>query len=180
MTRILAISGSLRRESTNTTLLQAARLLAPTGVSIERYKGLGHLPLFNPDIEGPELDGPTPPPVQDFRDRLNTHEGVLIASPEYAHGVTGAIKNALDWVVASGEFVGKPVALLNASPRAHIALEALAETITVMDARLVREAGASLQILGSGLDAAGIAADPQMAETLRESLRVFVEAIGSA
>src|SRR6266496_3093591 len=112
MTRILAISGSLRRFSSNTTLLEAAARLAPPGVEITLYDGLAELPHFNPDLEGSE-----PATVVNFRARIKGSDGVLISSPEYAHGVPGALKNALDWIVGSLEFPGKPVALINISPR---------------------------------------------------------------
>jgi NAD(P)H-dependent FMN reductase len=126
--RILAISGSLRAISLNTALLRAATSLAPEGVAISLYGGLGDLPHFNPDLEGAE-----PPSVLDFRTQLQRSDGVLISSPEYAHGVPGVLKNALDWLVGSGELVGKPVALLNASPRATHAQASLIETLTTMD-----------------------------------------------
>src|ERR1700722_12969411 len=131
MIKILAISRSLRRLSSNTALLQAAVDLAPPGVEIYVYPGISVLPLFNPDLEGFE-----PPSVIDFRSRLRASDGVLIASPEYAHGITGAMKNALDWVVGGGEFVNKPVALLNASIRAVHAQESLMEVLKTMDAHL--------------------------------------------
>lgn len=89
------------------------------------------LSLFNPDLEGLE-----PQPVLDFRSQSQASGGILIASPEYAHGVTGAMKNALDWVAGSDELVGKPVALLNAFLRAVHARAGLAETLAVADARL--------------------------------------------
>ncbi len=130
--RILGISGSLRTASSNTVLLRAATSLAPEGVDINVYGDLGDLPHFNPDLEGSE-----PPSVIDFRARLHMSDGILISSPEYAHGVPGVLKNALDWVVGSGELVGKPVALLNASPRATHAQASLRETLTTMDARIV-------------------------------------------
>ena len=101
--QILAISGSLRAASSNTAVLRAATALAPPDVQIVLYSGIGELPHFNPDLEGRELS-----PVLDFRARIQAADGVLIACPEYAHGVPGAMKNALDWVVGSSEFLGKP------------------------------------------------------------------------
>ncbi|AGK46974.1 NADPH-dependent FMN reductase family protein [Burkholderia thailandensis MSMB121] len=77
------------------------------------FQRLGEFPLFNPDVEHP-----MPEPVQAFRDRLNAAAGVLIASPEYAHGVTGVMKNTLDWIVGCEAIVYKPVAVFNVSPRA--------------------------------------------------------------
>ena len=111
---LLAVSGSLRAASANTALLRAAARLAPEGVELVLYGGLATLPHFNPDLD--DLDaGTAPPPVMDLRSRLDASDGVLISSPEYAHGVPGALKNAIDWVVSSGQIYEKPVALLNAS-----------------------------------------------------------------
>jgi chromate reductase, NAD(P)H dehydrogenase (quinone) len=172
MIRILAISGSLRAVSSNTALLHAAAALAPAGVEIEVYGGLGELPHFNPDLEADE-----PAAVTDLRARVRRADGLLISSPEYAHGVPGAMKNALDWLVGGDEFIYKPVALLNASPRATHAQASLAETITTMSGRLIAEASIAVPLLGAKLDAAGIAAHPEIAGALREALGAFARAI---
>jgi chromate reductase len=145
--KILAISGSLRAGSSNTGLLHAMAALAPEGVEVAVYGGLADLPHFNPDLDPDGI-----PAVADFRARLAAADGVLISSPEYAHGVAGVMKNALDWVVASGEFVDKPVALINASPRAHHAQEALTETLVVMTARMVPEASIAVPLLGQHVE----------------------------
>lgn len=144
MTRLLAISGSLRAASLNTALLRAIARLAPSDVQVELFHDLDKLPLFNPDIEAQN-----PPAVVLLNALLIQADGVLIASPEYAHGVTGVMKNALDWMVGREAFVNKPVALLNASPRAVHAQAALKEIITVMSARIVEAASISLPILGA-------------------------------
>lgn len=172
MINILAISGSLRNASSNTALLCAACALVSEGVEIELYCGLGNLPLFNPDLEGSE-----PSSVLDFRTRLKEADGVMIASPEYAHGVTGALKNALDWVVGSGEFVNKPVALLNASARAKFAQESLAETIKTMMAQIVPEASLIIPLPTNKIDQCGILASTELSSVLKEAINAFVEAI---
>jgi len=170
--RILAISGSLRQASSNTALLRAAAALAPAGVEIAVYGGLGDLPHFNADLEET-----LPPPVRDLRAQLQAAEGVLISSPEYAHGVPGVLKNALDWLVGGEEFIGKPVALLNASPRATYAYAALSETLTVMSGRIVTEASITVPLLGKNLDVQDIVAHREIAETLRGALVAFVRAL---
>ncbi|MEF3073789.1 NADPH-dependent FMN reductase [Methylobacter sp. Wu1] len=172
MTKILAISGSLRKASLNTALLRAVSKLAPADVRIELYNGMDKLPLFNPDIEA--ID---PPAVADLRNRLLGADGVLIASPEYAHGVTGVMKNALDWMVGCEAFVNKPVALLNASPRATHAQAALKETIAVMSARIIDEASITVPILGSKLDELEIVSDPGISAALHEAVLAFRRAI---
>jgi NAD(P)H-dependent FMN reductase len=169
---ILAISGSLRQVSSNTTLLRAAIALAPSGVEIRLYDGLNDLPHFNPDLEGAE-----PSAVLEFRDRLREADGVLISSPEYAHGVPGVLKNALDWVVGSGELVEKPVALLNASPRSVYAQAQLTETLTVMTARIVPEASIAIPLRGNQVDVAGILANPEVGPPLQSALAAFAQAI---
>lgn len=129
---ILALSGSLRATSENTQLLHALAHLAPAGMEVVVYPGLGELPLFNPDIEFPN-----PPAVAALRTVINMADAVVIASPEYAHGVSAVIKNALDWMVGNESFVNKPVALLNAAPRATHAYHALRETVTMMSSNLI-------------------------------------------
>ena len=168
---ILAISGSLRRSSSNTTLLRAAALLAPEGVDIILYEGVGDLPAFNPDIEETGL-----PAVRDFQARLKSAVAVLISSPEYAHGVPGSLKNALDWVVGSGELVDKPVALLNASPYSKFAVASLTETLTVMSAKLIPDASVTLSLAGKKLDEAGIAGHPELAPQLKSALTALTAA----
>lgn len=172
MIRVLALSGSLRRVSSNSTLLQAAASLAPSGVEIAMYEGLAEIPHFNPDLEGSE-----PATVLNFRERIKRADGVLISSPEYAHGVPGALKNALDWIVGSGELVGKPVALLNASPRATLAQASLLETITVMSAHVVGKASVTIPLMGRNLDAPGVAGDPELARLLAAAIAEFTAAI---
>lgn len=85
--KILAISGSLRAASMNTALLRAVARLVPSGVSVVLCKGLGEIPLFNPDIEATD-----PPAVVSLRAQVVTADALIIASPEYAHGITGVMK----------------------------------------------------------------------------------------
>lgn len=129
---LLAISGSLRRTSSNKTILQAAAALAPENIAITLSDSIANLPHFNPDSD---TENP-PPAVVDFRGQLQRTDGVLICTPEYAHGVPGALKNALDWIVGSGELMNKPVALINPSTTSVHAQESLTETLTVMMARV--------------------------------------------
>jgi chromate reductase, NAD(P)H dehydrogenase (quinone) len=170
--RILAISGSLRVSSSNTALLRAAALLAPKGMEITLYEGLGNLPHFNPDLE----EDP-PPAVGDLRTRVRDADALLISSPEYAHGVPGVLKNALDWLVGGSEFIGKPVALLNASPRSTIAQASLRDTITVMSGRMIDAACAALPLLGRNLDESGIVADRALSSVLRDALTALATGI---
>jgi chromate reductase, NAD(P)H dehydrogenase (quinone) len=163
--KILAISGSLRKASLNTALLRAVARIAPPEIDVLLYRGLGDLPFFNPDIEASE-----PAPVVAFRNQILASDALLIASPEYAHGVTGAIKNALDWMVGNETFVNKPVALLNASPRASHAQAALRETLSTMSARLVDAACITVPLLGSGLGEEEIVQHPDIRSAILAAL----------
>ncbi len=174
--QILAISGSLRAASSNATLLRALPLLASPDMNFVLYDGLGDLPHFNPDMEDP-----APPAVARFQSLLAASDGVLIPSPEYAHGVPGAMKNALDWVVGSGELVDKPVALLNASPASTYAQAQLTETLRVMTANLIFDAFATVPMKGARFtDEAAVVAHVEVVATLRAALVAFAEAIHGA
>jgi NAD(P)H-dependent FMN reductase len=173
MIRILAISGSLRAKSSNTTLVRAAANIASSkDMLMTVYDALGELPHFNPDLEGAE-----PSSVIQFREALQNCHGVLISSPEYAHGVPGVLKNALDWIVGSGELVDKPVALLNASPRSTYAQASLRETVTVMSGRLIEEASVTVPLLGKNMNETDIVSDQEMSNIIRVSLDAFAKAI---
>ena len=171
--RILAISGSLRALSFNTAALQAAVALAPAGLEIVIYTGLGDLPHFNPDLDTDE----PPAIVKALRLEVGRSDGLLIASPEYAHGVSGAFKNALDWLVSCVEFPNKPVALINTSQRAIHAQAHLREILTTMSARLIGRASVTLPLMGRTLDAAGIVADPDLSDQLRKALACLADEI---
>ena len=173
--RILAISGSLRRGSTNTATLEALARLAPAGVRVLLFRDLAKLPPFNPDAD--REDEPGPEPVEAFRALIGSSNAIVIAAPEYAHGVPGVLKNALDWLVASETFAGKPVVLVNASPRAFHAQAALLEILATMAARLLPEAFATLFLTGRTATADDVLADPQRARRLKESLDALIAAL---
>jgi NAD(P)H-dependent FMN reductase len=175
--KFLAISGSLRAASHNSALLRAVARLAPadTGISVTLYRGLGDLPLFNPDIEASD-----PAAVADLRQQIMAADALLIASPEYAHGITGVMKNALDWMVGCEAFVHKPVALLNASPRAVHAQASLTEIVTMMSARIVEAASVTVPILGAHLSEDGIVQHPDISTVLRNALLALRAAVLAA
>lgn len=169
---ILALSGSLRAASINSALLRAASRLAVVPMRVTVFNGLGALPLFNPDDEA--APGAA---VTAFRARVAAADALLIASPEYAHGVTGVFKNALDWLVSFEPFAGKPVAVINASPRAHHADAALREILRTMAAAIVEPASITVPLLGTGLDEEAMVAAPFAAGALRDALAALGEAV---
>jgi len=174
--QILAISGSLRAISSNSAVLRAIRTLAPGDVEVTIFDGLGDLPHFNPDLDTEQ----PPEPVRRFRAQVVAADGVLISSPEYARGVPGSLKNGLDWLVGALDFQGKPVALINTSPRAVHAYASLKTTLETMAARFIPEASVIVPLLGKTLDADGIAADPECAAILREAIDAFVHGVAMA
>ena len=137
---VLALCGSLRAASMNRTLLEACASVAPPH-RVDIFAGLGALPLFNPDVESD-----LPAPVRALHTEIERCEALLIASPEYAHGVTGVLKNALDWLVSFPPFADKPVAIFNASPRSVHADAALREILITMSADLVADACLALPL----------------------------------
>jgi NAD(P)H-dependent FMN reductase len=141
-------------------------------VKVHIYTGLGDLPHFNPDLE----EG-APSVVKDFGAQVGAADGIIFSTPEYAHGVPGVLKNALDWLVGGFDFINKPVALFNASPRSTYAIASLTEIITIMSGRIVPEASITVTFREKLLDEADIVAHPELANTLRLALNAFADAI---
>lgn len=162
---VLAISGSLRAESINSAFCRTAARLAPPSLHVTVFSGLGGLPLFNPDLEASP-----PAAVQEFRAAVARSRALLIASPEYAHGISGVMKNALDWLVSFEGVVYKPIALVNTSPRAQHAYSALREVLQTMSTRIVDEASASLPLLGACTTEEQMLASAEVSQAIRDAL----------
>lgn len=169
---ILCLCGSLRKGSYNAAALAAIQHLAPYTMQINNNFDVGAMPLFNPD-----LDDPPPFQVDHLLFEIKNTDGLIIASPEYAHGISGVMKNTLDWLVSSIDFPGMPVALINTSPRASHAQLALREVLATMSAHIIEEASINLPLLGSKLGTKGIINDPAMSLSLTFALQSFQEAI---
>jgi NAD(P)H-dependent FMN reductase len=176
--RIVAISGSLRASSTNTTLVRFIARLAPENMEISLYEGLADLPHFTPDLDG---DDP-PASVLALRQLLQAADAVLICTPEYAFGVPGTLKNALDWTVSSGDLWGKPVAAISASPlasggdRAHASLLL---TLTALGASVPEGAKLMVPTVGKKLNVSGDVMDPETTLKLKAVLNVLAQTIAS-
>lgn len=172
--KILAISGSLRPQSANTAILQAVVKLATADVDITIYDGTGNLPHFNPDRD----DGFAP--VIDWRTHLQAADGVIFCTPEYAHGVPGVLKNALDWIVSSGEFMYKPTAVISASPSpdgGDKANASLVQTLRVMMADIPSGATLSIPAISAKLDDKGKLTDPATVSALQFLLDTLIYSI---
>lgn len=145
---LYALCGSLRKASTNLALLEALRDLAPLDIRVEICDLLGELPIFNPDRETDDMPGC----VLALAAKIRDADGLIVSSPEYAHGIPGGLKNALDWLVSRDEIPHKPVMLVHASYRGDFALDALAEVLKTMSVRLVKEASLRINLLGKSAE----------------------------
>lgn len=129
--KILALCGSLRETSSNNTILKLIAGMMPDNVEFTLFRQLASIPAFD------EMDND---PVIQFRKMIRESDGVLICTPEYAFGVPGALKNALDWTVSSGDFDQKPVALITASSVGDKGHASLLNTLTALGTNTVEEA----------------------------------------
>jgi chromate reductase, NAD(P)H dehydrogenase (quinone) len=173
--RLLTVSGSLRAVSANGAVLEAVARMAPRSVRVTRFAGLADLPAFNPDLDGE--GAALPEPVDAWRRAVATADALMICSPEYAHGVPGALKNALDWLVSGPDVPGLPVAVVNATTRAEIAHASLIETLRTMSASVVEAASVRLPLTPVQKTAEAILADPAVSTMLAGSLDALFRAV---
>ena len=165
--KLLALSGSLRKSSYNTAAIKALNILAPGHIDIT-IGNIADLPLFNPDMEGDEI-----PELQQLKSSLKESAGLIIASPEYAHGISGPLKNALDWMVSGEEFPYKPIMLINTSPRASHAQVSLKEVLSTMSGNIIEKSNVSIPLLSSELNASGIVENQKLSKALLAGLSEF-------
>lgn len=165
--KILALSGSLREASYNTAAIKALKILAPAHVEIT-VGSIGDLPLFNPDLEGEQI-----PALEELSQSLKWSHGLVIASPEYAHGISGPMKNALDWLVSSVDFPNKPVMLINTSPRAFHGQDALKEVLGTMSANVIERSCVGIPLISSELGIGEIVENEEISSALRTSFNLF-------
>ena len=169
--KLLGLSGSLRRGSSNLAALNEIAKLTPKNVDFKISIHTDQLPHFNPDLDKEEVL----PNVKIWRRELALAYGFYISCPEYAHGIPGVFKNALDWVVSSGEFIGKPIALLNASP---IVKASLTNTLSVMSARIIEEAAVHIEFLRNKVDKEGnLHVEKEISHALETSLQVMIREV---
>jgi NAD(P)H-dependent FMN reductase len=151
MKNVFAISGSVRANSTNHSLIKAVAGLMKDAFSVEVYESVGRLPHFDPGL----IDGSVPGEVRLFCAKIAKADGVIICTPEYAHGVPGALKNAIDWTVASADFSHKPTVLITASTDGRFGHAALLETLRVIEAEGVDELNMVVSFVRTKVSAEG-------------------------
>jgi chromate reductase len=172
---VLAISGSLRRDSNNTRLLRTLREEAPEGVEVTVWNGLKQLPHYDADDDVV----PGPPAVEAFRRLVREADAVVFATPEYNSSIPGALKNALDWgsrPLATNAFRNKPVAVIASSAGAFGAIWAAAELRKVLGAMGARVAEVELAVghAHEKFDADGRLADDDVRQGLRDALESLI------
>jgi NAD(P)H-dependent FMN reductase len=147
----------------------------PSTVSVDHYAGIGALPHFNPDLDREE-EAP-PHEVAEFRRAIGEAVAVVISTPEYAHGLPGSFKNALDWLVSDPAFAGKPVVILHVARGSTWALDSLREVLKTMSAHIIEAASVSLPLGSNQLDEAAILARTDLRSILISSVEALSRAL---
>jgi len=156
--RLLLICGSLRSESTNSSLLRTVEALLPENAVPDLYEGVSLLPHFNPDDD---VD-PLPDPVIDLRARIASATAILFSTPEYAGAMPGSLKNLLDWTVGGVEISDKPVGWINISPTPDGAARTYDSLTTVLKytgARVVENACVHIPVPRTAIGSMGLLDD---------------------
>jgi NAD(P)H-dependent FMN reductase len=164
---VLTVCGSLRAESSNQALLQAYAQLAPAAWRFTHFNEVGALPHFNPDRDVE----PLPPEIARWRQTVRDADLVVVSTPEYAHALPGAFKNALDWLVSDPAVAGKRVVILHAARGSTWALDSLREVLRTMSVQVIEPACVLLPLGTNRISATEILARENLRAVLSESLR---------
>jgi chromate reductase len=173
--KILAISGSTRKASSNLSLIKAISGLSSEDFSVSVFEGLSELPHFNPDLDNESV----PHQVTDFRRQLREADGVLICTPEYAVGVPGTLKNAIDWTVSSMDFSLKPVALVTASLSGEKAHLSLLGTLLIIEAKMTADTQLLISFIKTKVSKDGEITDAQTLESINRLINSLKEIISN-
>lgn len=174
--KIIAICGSTRQSSSNLSLIHAIRTLYAGKLDIDILQGLTDIPHFNPD-----LDHENPPPrVTEFRNQLRAADGILICTPEYAMGVPGTLKNAIDWTVSSMEFSSKPTALITASSMGQKAHASLMETLNIIETNIPESSQLLISFVKGKVSSNGHITDANTLEQVHKLMDSLINTIVAA
>ena len=171
--KIVALCGSIRSKSSNLSILKEIGKLMPPDIAYEIYDGLGSLPHFNPDINL-ETEHQA---VNHFRTKIREADGILICTPEYAFGVPGVLKNALDWTVSSCEFNDKNIALITASSVGKKGHEALLHTLDALASKYTADQLLLISFIRSKMNAAGEIIDKETREAVNRLVHIFTQVV---
>ena len=170
--KILAICGSTRSSSTNLNLIRAIINLCSNNIDIRIFNCLPEIPHFNPDLDNDKPPGE----VANFRRELREADGILVCTPEYAMGVPGTLKNAIDWTVSSMEFSHKPVGLITASTAGEKAHHSLMATLRVIEADIPDTSQLLISHVKTKLKEDSII-DPYTLECVKDLIRSLINVI---
>ena len=171
--KLLAISGSTRKSSSNLNLIKAIAGLTTEVFTITIFDSLTELPHFNPDIDNEGV----PEQVTSFRQQLRNADGILICTPEYAIGVPGTLKNAIDWTVSSMEFSQKPVALITASLSGGRAHQSLLGTLLIIEARMTKDTQLLISSIKTKVSSDCKITDPENLNSINKLTKSMTEMI---
>jgi chromate reductase, NAD(P)H dehydrogenase (quinone) len=168
MHKILALPGSLRLKSSSNRILDIISTLIPPDTNFEIFDGIGNLPHFS----DPEI---IPGLVLEFKKKIQEADAILICTPEYAFGVPGSLKNAIDWTVGSGEFVDKTVGLITASSQGEKGHAALLEILKAVSAKVVPESTLLISFIRAKLDEKGNLKDDHILNLVKRTIAAISE-----
>lgn len=172
--RLVLLSGSLRQSSSNGTALARAAFVARDLFDAVPYTELQDLPAFNPDVEELGEDSAAfPEPVRRLRTLIARADALLVSTPEYAHGLPGAFKNALDWLVGGSGFPGLPCGLVNVSPHSRFASAQYLEIARTMSGVVVADACVVIDKHETPLGAREEELHPDAARALRGAMQAL-------
>lgn len=173
--KILAISGSTREKSVNLNLIYAIKELSKDSFEIEIFNEIADLPQFNPDKD---ID-PAPVKILEFRKKLKQADGILICTPEYAMGVPGSLKNAIDWTVSSAEFSKKPVALITASSMGEKAHASLLETLKIIESNITSDTQLLISFAKTKISSDAVITDNETLAQVKKLISSFSKLVGN-
>jgi len=171
--KVWAISGSTRQQSTNDNLIKAIADLSAETLDITVYKAIAQLPQFNPDEDTEDVAAE----VTEFRNLLDVADGIIICTPEYAHGVPGTLKNAIDWTISSSNFPHKPTMLITASTDGKYGHAALLETLKVIEAKNVIKLQLVIPFIKTKVSTDGKIIDDKILAEVKNLIDEFVKTI---
>jgi chromate reductase len=173
--KAIAICGSTRQNSTNHSLIKAIIDLSSANLDIIVFDGIANLPQFNPDNDGDHVADE----VSKFREQLNNAEGIIICTPEYAHGVPGTLKNAIDWTISSSSFPNKPTMLITASTDGSYGHKALIETLKAIEAKNINNLQMVIPFIKTKINADNRITDDKTFADVKTLIANFVETINN-
>lgn len=171
--KILAISGSTKKNSSNGSILKHIALTYKDQLEVDIFEDIDQLPHFNPDLEGKNL----PTVVQEFRDRITSSDGVIICTPEYVFSLPGSLKNAIEWNVSTTNFSNKPVAFIVAAASGEKAFEALDLILTTIECSFAEKSRLLIKGLKGKVQAGGIITDQVTAKNISVVVESLIDSI---